>query len=75
MTCEKTAGRPYLTPDPPPLVKWSIDAAHPFKVTGIDFTGALHGRCSDGEQKVYVCLFTCLKIAIDLTLECFLQAF
>ena len=51
-------------------------------MTGVDFTGALYVRCSDGEQKVYVCLFTCavsraahLEIVIDLTHECFLQTF
>ncbi|XP_065891652.1 uncharacterized protein [Dysidea avara] len=52
-------GRPYQTPDPPPLLKCRVNAVHPFEVTGVDFTGALYVRCSDGEQKVYVCLFTC----------------
>ena len=82
VTCKKTAGRPYHTPDPPPLLKCMVNAVHPFEVTGVDFTGALYVRCSDGEQKVYVCLFTCavsraahLEIVIDLTHECFLQAF
>ena len=82
VVCKKTAGRPYPAPDPPPLVKCRVDTAHPFEVTGVDFTGALYVRCSAGEQKVYVCLFTCavsravhLEIVIDLTLECFLQAF
>jgi len=80
--CKKTAGRPYPTPDPPPLVKCRLNAVHPFEVTGVDFTGALYVRSSDGEQKVYVCLFTCavsraahLEIVNDLTVECFLQAF
>ena len=80
--CKKTSGRPYLTPDPPPLVKCRVNTAHPFEVTGVDFTGALYVRCSDGEQKVYVCLFTCavsravhLEIVIDLTLAVFYRHF
>ena len=31
----------------------------PFAVTGVDFTGALYARTSDGEGKVYLFLFTC----------------
>jgi len=59
-----------------------VNAVHPFEVTGVDFTGALYVCSSDGEQKVYICLFTCavsraahLEIVNDLILECFLQAF
>ena len=80
--CRRNAGKPYSTPDPPLLVKCRVNAAHPFEVTGVDFTGALYVRSSDGEQKVYVCLFTCavsraihLEIVVNLTVECFLQAF
>jgi len=50
-------------------------------VTGVDFTGALYVRSSEGERKAYVCLFTCpisravhLEI-VDLTVTCFLQGF
>jgi len=53
----------------------------PFEVTRIDFTGALCVR-SEQEPKVYICLFTCavtravhLEVMIDLTVQCFLQAF
>jgi len=63
-------------------VKCRVNAVHPFEVTGVDFTGALYVRSSDGEQKVYVCLFTCavsravhLELVVDLTVECFLQVF
>ena len=48
-------------------------------MSGADFTGVLFVR---GEQKVYVCLFTCantravhLEVVTDLTEENFLQAF
>ena len=51
-------------------------------MTGVDFTGALYAHSSEGEKKVYVCLFTCavsraahLEIVVDLTVTCFLQAF
>ena len=54
----------------------------PFTVTGIDFTGALYIRASEGENKVYICLFTCastravhLEVVTDLSEETFLQAF
>ena len=54
----------------------------PFAVTSIDFTGALYIRTPNGEDKVYVCLFTCastravhLEVVTDLSEEPFLQAF
>ena len=82
VTCKKLAGRPYTAPDPPPLVKARVQQSMPFEVTGIDFTGALYVRDAKGENKVYICLFTCavsraihLEIVTDLTVECFLQAF
>ena len=82
VTCKKLTGRPYTAPDPPPLVKARVQQSMPFEVTGIDFTGALYVRDAKGENKVYICLFTCavsraihLEIVTDLTVECFLQAF
>ena len=82
MRCKKTSGQPYMTPDPPPLVKSRVSQSGPCTVTGVDFTGALYIRTSEGERKVYLCLFTCavcravhLEIVTDLTVECFLQAF
>ena len=81
VTCRKLAGQPYTAPDPPPLVKARVQQSMPFEVTGIDFTGTLFVR-GEQESKVYICLFTCavtravhLKVATDLTVECFLQAF
>ena len=80
--CRKTEGKPYQTPDPPPLVKCRVQETQPFEVTGVDFTGALYVRDTGKESKVYVCLFTCavtravhLEIVTDLTTENFLQAF
>ena len=63
-------------------MKSRVNYTDPFTVTGVDFTGALYVRASDGECKVYICLFTCaasraahLEIVLNLTVESFLQAF
>ena len=80
--CQKVQGKPYQTPDPPPLIKERTQNAQPFEFTGVDFTGALYVRNRGDENKVYICLFTCavsralhLEIVTDLTVETFLQAF
>ena len=80
--CRKTEGKPYQMPDPPPLVKCRVQQTQPFKVTGVDFTGALYVRDMGKESKVYVWLFTCavtravhLEIVTNFTTENFLQAF
>ncbi|XP_065889715.1 uncharacterized protein [Dysidea avara] len=80
--CNKLCGNHYKTPDPPPLPKHRVQAMEPFTVTAIDFTGALYIRTPNGENKVYVCLFTCassraihLEVVTDLSEETFLQPF
>ena len=82
VNCQKIQGKPYQTPDPPPLIKERTQNAHPIEFTGVDFTGALYVRGRGDENKVYVCLFTCavsravhLEIVTDLSVETFLQAF
>ena len=66
VTCRKLGGRPYTTPDPPPLVKARVQQSMQFEVTGVDFTGALYVRSNAGETKVYICLFTCaVSRAVD----------
>ena len=82
VVCNKLGGNHYKAPDPPPLPKHRVQAMEPFAVTGIDFTGALYIRTTNGEDKVYVCLFTCastravhLEVVTDLSEETFLQAF
>ena len=80
--CNRVLGKPYSSPDPPPLpYLWTQDV-HPFTFTGVDFTGALYVRHGEQEVKVYLCLFTCattravhLEIVQDLTAETFLLAF
>ena len=75
VVCRKTTGKPYTIPDPPPLVKSRVSPTDPFAVTGVDFTSALYARTSEGECKVYICLFTCavsraihLEIVSDLSI-------
>ena len=53
--CRKTEGKPYQTPDPPPLVKCRVQETQPFEVTGVDFTGALYVRDIGKESKLCVC--------------------
>ena len=80
--CRKVSGRPYSIPETPPLPKSRTLCAAPFHVTGVDFTGGLFVRGLGGEEKVYICLFTCastravhLEVVTDLSEEKFLQAF
>ncbi|XP_063400009.1 uncharacterized protein LOC134684637 [Mytilus trossulus] len=83
VTCRKVTGRPYATPDPPPLPADRLRDSPPFTVTGVDFTGALSITTKNGVVgKAYICLFTCantravhLEIIEDLTEETFILAF
>ena len=82
VVCIKLIGKPYRIPDPPPLPKLCIEKPNPFKVTGVDFTGALYTRDGGTERKVYICLFICvntravhLEVVLDLTLESFMLSF
>ena len=75
-------GKPYKAPDPPPLPKARVGEPRPFAVTGVDFTGTLYVKNSSGEQKAYICLFTCastravhLEIVTDLSADTFLLGF
>ena len=79
--CRKLMGKPYKSPDSPPLPKIRVMEAPPFTVTGVDFTGALYVKERE-ETKVYICLFTCavtravhLEVVTDLTVQTFLLAF
>ena len=81
-TCRRHGGKPYATPDPPPLPEIRTRDTIPFTITGIDFTGALYVRQDSTENKVYICLFTCatsrvihLEVVTDLTVESFLLDF
>ena len=54
----------------------------PFSVAAVDFTGAFFVCSPVGEQKAYICLFTCAntravhsEVVTDLTVENFIQTF
>ena len=77
VTCRKVVGKPYPAPDQAPLPKSRIHELVPFRVTGVDFTGALFVDDVRGfETKVYICLLPIhLEVVTDLTEETFIQAF
>lgn len=80
--CKRVAGQPYQTPLPAPLPASRVNnSSSPFTITGVDFTGELFVKVRNGEQKCYVCLFTCansravhLELVPDLSTTSFLQA-
>ena len=59
VVCKRHCGRPFPAPDPAPLPEMRTRDVTPFTVTGVDFTGVLYVRHNSGEEKVYICLFTC----------------
>ena len=82
VVCKRHCGRPFAVPDPAPLPESRTRDVTPFTITGVDFTGALYVRHNSGEDKVYICLFTCattravhLEIVTDLSTDTFLLAF
>ena len=82
MTCLKTTGKPYTIPDPPPLPTTRTNDAPPFTTTGVDFTGEIYIKSTNGPSKTYICLFTCastravhLEVVTDLTVPTFIEAF
>ena len=82
VTCLRVMGRPYNIPDLAPLPYIQTKQGKPFEITGVDFTGVLYVKTLQGEDKVYICLFTCgltravhLEVVTDLNVETFMQAF
>ena len=65
--CRKLIGKPYRSPDPPPLPKVRVMEAPSFTVTGVNFMGALYVKERE-ETKVYICLLSCvITRAVHLT--------
>ncbi|XP_052242501.1 uncharacterized protein LOC127852590 [Dreissena polymorpha] len=48
VTCRRVVGRAFRVPEPPPLPKMSVEDTPPFTVTGVDFTGALYVKQTNG---------------------------
>ena len=64
------------------LPKTRVTEAVPFLRTGLDYLGPMYIRKSDGERKVWVCLFICLvtraihlEILQDMSADEFLLGF
>ena len=82
--CRRYQGKPYSSPEAPPLPSFRVQEALPFSVSGIDYAGPLYVRSEapSGLQKVWICLFTCcvtrgvhLEIVPDMTAEAFIRCF
>ena len=83
--CKKFKGQPYPLPRAPDLPE-RVSNDPPFTYTGIDFAGPICTKdtivTDKGENKAYVCLFTCaltravhLELTRKLSAEAFLLAF
>jgi hypothetical protein len=69
ITCKKYDGAPYRMPRMADYPTSRVTSSQPFTSTGLDYLGPLYIRTKDGEQKVWICLFTCLSIrAVHLEL-------
>ena len=86
MICKKLEGQPYPLPRAPDLPEQRVSDDPPFTYTGVDFAGPIYTKdtivTDKGENKAYVCLFTCastravhLELTRKLSTEAFLLAF
>ena len=80
--CRKHGSRSYAATESAPLPKARVQDVSPFSITRVDFMGALYVKQPNGEDKVYICLFTCatsravhLEVVTDLSVTTFLLAF
>ena len=80
--CRRHEGGPYKMPVMAPLPKSCVTSAVPFSRTGLDYLGPMYSKTSDGQRKVWVCLFTCmvtraihLELMQDMSAEEFLLGF
>ena len=72
----KLEGRPYEAPPPPTLPEFRAKECSPFTHTGLDFAGPLYVKNHFGpQQKVWICLYTCVTRAIHLAIVPNLTAF
>ena len=85
VVCKKLEGVPYHSQHPPDLPIFRVSEDPPFAHTGLDFAGPLYfmdSRNDSGNNKAYVCLFTCastravhLELTPSLNVGSFLLAF
>lgn len=60
--CVKHGGGPYPLPPTPALPAERVNYSTPFTYTGIDYFGHVYVDTKNGQQKRWVCLFTCLAV-------------
>ncbi|XP_077864622.1 uncharacterized protein LOC144350237 [Saccoglossus kowalevskii] len=84
VVCRKVSGPAYAKPISTLLPECRVTATPPFRISGIDYTGALYVRSAPNKTvtKAYVCLFTCattravhLELVPDMSTRSFLLAF
>ena len=69
-TCKIVKGLTFRYPNPSSLPDCRVSYTRPFEVTGVDFTGAISLKNTDGSiSKFYICLFTCTATR-SVHLEC-----
>ncbi|XP_026324401.1 uncharacterized protein LOC113233490 [Hyposmocoma kahamanoa] len=60
--CIKHGGGPYQLPKTPALPVERVKYSSPFTYTGVDYFGPMHVETSNGKEKRWICLFTCLVV-------------
>jgi hypothetical protein len=82
LVCKRHHGKRYSQQNAPPLPSFRIEQSVPFRVTGVDYTGAIKIKAEGGvTKKCYICLFTCattravhLELVEDLSGQSFIYA-
>ena len=82
ITCWKVNTLPYCAPNPALLPSLRLNDSWPFIITGVNFTSAIFVKSTQGQEKVYICLFTCastctvhLEVVTNLSVPTFITAF
>lgn len=60
--CIKYGGGPYKLPPPPALPSERVNYSTPFTYVGVDYLGPMYVVSKLGNEKRWICLFTCLAI-------------
>jgi hypothetical protein len=78
--CRRYDGGPYKMPVMAPLPSSRVQKSSAFSRTGLDYLGPLNIKTSNGNRKVWICLFSCmttraihLEVIQDLSTEEFLM--
>lgn len=61
-SCVKHGGGPYKLPPTPALPPERVNYSSPFTFTGIDYLGHIFVKNTNGTEKRWICLFTCLAV-------------